>query len=238
MDFLVLRKRNTMKIAILFSGQLRGFPLCKKSLNDYILSVFSKDDVDIFFYIPDEDRQYINEVLDFDIKSLLVEKDFYHNIENRINCNNNITYSNTKISSNNYKLKGRIQHYLLQWYGVKKVFEMMESYGAANNITYDLIFRIRCDCSPRHIFPIDEIKKDEINVPNFDHYGGIHDRFAVGNFDNMKIYCSKYNYFDLDTMGNGNSESKMCNHLNNFNIKVNKINFMYDRLTKDGSIQP
>lgn len=224
-----------MKAAFLFSGQLRGFNHCLPNIQKYLFDVFEESDT--FVYCPKEDLSRLNELLQLNPKVMHFEEDFFHTLENLVDNNNQISYSKDSSEKNGYKSKGRMQHYFIQWYGVKKVYEMMEDYAKYQNKIYDIVFRIRFDTCPKTPLNLEEIKLDHINVPDFQHWFGIHDRFACGNMENMKVYCHKYDHMIFNNMGNGNCESRMLQHLNNHKVKINKINFYYTRLHQDGSLQ-
>lgn len=224
-----------MKAAFLFSGQLRGFNHCYPSLQKHLFDKF--EEADKFFYCPSDDITRVDELKALNPRSVVFEDDFHHVIEHRVDPNNEITYSKGRIEYNGYELKGRMQHYFLQWYGVKRAYEMMESYAKYQGKRYDLVFRVRFDACPKKDLDLTTLKLDHINIPDFEHWFGIHDRFACGNMENMKIYCKKYDYFVQNNMGKGNSESRLKQHLINHNIPVNKIDFYYTRLHNDGTLQ-
>ena len=225
-----------MKAAFLFSGQLRGFKYCIDSLKTELFDLF--DVSDKFFFCTTEDYNEIDLLKSLNPINLTFEQDFYHPLDEVVNSYNQITYSNSKIAQNGYSLKGRMQHYYLQWYGVKRVFEIMENYSLTSKKQYDLIFRLRFDTFMKTSLNINEVKLNCLNVPDFDHWGGIHDRFGFGSMDTMKVYCHQYDNFHLNNIGNSNSEGRLLQYLTNNKIDINKINFSYDRLNKDGSIQP
>lgn len=224
-----------MKAAFLFSGQVRGLTHCIEKLEEHLFSKF--DISDKFFYLPIEDTELISVVLKTDPTCIVFEQDFYHHLEEKISPHNQISYSHHTLSANNYSLKGRMQHYFLQWYGVKRVYEMMESYCKNRETDYDVVIRIRCDTRPYTPLNLQEINLESINIPRFQHHYGMHDRFAIGNMKNMKIYCSKYDNLINENMGNMNSENRLLHHLLNHQMTINLINFEYDRINKDGSKQ-
>jgi hypothetical protein len=224
-----------MKAAFLFSGQLRGFNHCLPSLQKHLFDKFEV--ADKFCYCTIDDLSRVDELAALEPKSLVFEQDFFHVIEHRVDPNNEITYSKGRIAHNGYELKGRMQHYFLQWYGVKRAYEMMETYAKHQGKRYDLVFRVRFDSNPKKDLDLDSLKLDHINIPNFEHWFGTHDRFACGNMQNMKIYCQKYDNFVLNNMGRGNSESRLKQHLENNKIPVNLIDFYYTRVHNDGTLQ-
>ena len=111
-----------MKAAFLFSGQLRGFNHCIEDFKEHLFSSF--DEYDTFFYLPVADGKRL-----FDIitpTSVLLEKDQFH--KEIKNFSNNICRSDKRSQDNKYEPLVHMQHYFLQWYGVKRVFEVFDSY--------------------------------------------------------------------------------------------------------------
>lgn len=221
-----------MKAAFLFSGQLRGFEYCIEHNKEFLFSAF--DEYDTFFYIPDTDGKKLFDL--FTPTSVLVERDQIH--KELPEFKNNIGYSLDRMQKNGYECKGRMQHYYLQWYGVKKVFDIFDSYKKLNDIDYDAIFRIRTDIKFYNKFVYE--KFDGIQISDKSGHGGIHDRLAYGSYENMKYYCSlydcvyggKYN----DCLFSGNSESKLLQHLNSGNValKTQPLGF-YQAVDCDGT---
>lgn len=237
-----------MNCAFLFSGQMRGFTHALPEMHNKLFSQF--DGFDTYFYIPDEDLTEVNVSSLQKLKPnvLCFEKDSLKNSETKdISHKNNITFSKPKIEKNEYILKNRMEHYILQWYGVYRCFQLFQEYVKINNIKYDLVCRLRCDHIPWENFPIDKINKDTLNIPlchnktNIkDYLGGVYDRFAIGPIDTIKIYCEKYLSILKDNIGHGNSELKLLEHLRQNNIdrsKINRLCYLHDRLNNDGTVQ-
>jgi hypothetical protein len=231
-----------MNTALLFSGQLRGFKHCVENLKKNLIEVFGECDSFMFLTMEDcFEEEYIRSVLN--PKKIIFQKDVYfENAESIVGPHNICGAGDKKIQSNGYKVNENLQRYLLQWYGVKRVYEMMENFSIQNNKKYDYVIRLRCDANFTNPFNIKCLKENYINVPNFDSWYGIHDRFAVGNMENMKVYCNKFDYISpkmaFGVTNFNNSESRMKNYLYFNNIKINEIDFYYERLNKDKTIQP
>lgn len=221
-----------MKAAFLFSGQLRGFKHCIESNEKYLFSAFAE--YDTFFYIPDTDGKKLFDI--YNPTSVLVEKDQTH--RELPEFQNNIGYSSDRMVKNGYECKGRMQHYFLQWYGVKRVFDVFDNYKKLNDIEYDVVFRIRTDIKFYNQFAYNPF--DGIQISDKFGHGGIHDRLAYGSYENMKYYCSlydniysgKYNEY----LFTGNSESKLLQHLNygNIDFRTQPLGF-YQAVDCDGT---
>lgn len=221
-----------MKAAFLFSGQLRGFNHCIENFNKYLFSAF--EEYDTFFYLPVADGKRL-----FDIitpTSVLLEEDQLH--KEIKNFANNICRSEKRSQDNNYKPLAHMQHYFLQWYGVKKVFEVFDSYRSLNDIKYDVIFRIRPDIKFFKQFVYEEFSG--IQTSDKSGSGGYYDRLAYGSYDHMKYYCSLYDCLYAEKYNNfeftGNSESKLKQHIiaGNINWKTQDLSF-YHSVNIDGT---
>jgi hypothetical protein len=229
-----------MRAAFLFSGQLRGFPVALKNFKNHLFSAFDK--YDTFFYIPSEDAKVLLDTASdsggFNLASFLAEKDQLH--PEIPNFQNNITYSLGKIEANGYEAKGRMQHYYLQWYGVHMVYNLFEKYKSVEEKKYDVVFRVRTDLNFKEPFTYEPF--DGIQIPNYNAWGGIYDRFAYGSVEDMKYYCSLYENLKTgkynECKHRGNSESKLRQHLESGNINIKIVNNVkYERINKDGTLQ-
>lgn len=227
-----------MKVAFLFSGQLRGFPIGIHSLVENLF--FNFDDYDTFFYIPNDANDAKVLFNSWNPTSATVELDQHH--EEISGFNNTITYSDGKMQYNGYTLKGRMQHYYLQWYGVKRVFELMESYRQVNNIHYDLVFRIRADFYFRSKFffsPFEgiQIPTHSLRPGSFYDNNQLYDRLAFGSYEHMKWYCSLYDHLKDYKDRNGPSEAKLKEHVDVMNIPIRYVDMDYVRINMDGTLQ-
>lgn len=224
--------KNNLKAAFLFSGQLRGFPFCVSAFNKYLFSVF--ETYDTFFYLPEADGKKL-----FDCwtpTAVTFERDQTH--PEIVGFENNICRSDQRSVANNYTAKAHMQHYFLQWYGVKRVYNLLEEYSVINNKYYDVVFRVRPDILFYEEF--NYVPFNGITVPNFSGSGGLYDRFAVGQQQYIKTYCKLYD--DIMSgkhnkmMYTGNSESKLLQHLQFYNIPIGITNIsFYHSINSDGS---
>ena len=220
------------RAAFLFSGQLRGFEHCIEPFKSYLFSAFTE--YDTFFYLPTVDGKKLYNV--WEPTAALLEIDQVHN--DISNFQHNICQSEKRSLENNYTPKAHLQHFYLQWYGVKKVFEVFDSFRKVNNLEYDIVFRIRPDIKFFESFIYNPF--EGIQTSNKPSSGGIYDRLAYGSYDNMKYYCSfydslykgKYNEFKYS----GNSESKLLQHITegNINWRTQNLNF-YHSVNVDGA---
>jgi hypothetical protein len=222
-----------MRAAFLFSGQLRGFHLCVDNYVEKLFTSFSE--YDTFFYIPGEDGKKLLDV--WSPTSCILESDQNH--PELSEFQNEIAYSDTKIISNGYSLKGRMQHYYLQWYGVKRVYELFQDFKSVCDIHYDVVFRVRTDFN--FLTKLDYHHFDGLQIPSYNSWGGIYDRLAYGPESYLKYYCSLYDRLNAGAYNElkylGNSESKLRQHLEYGNIPIKYVDLNYQRLNSDGSLQ-
>lgn len=226
-----------MRAAFLFSGQLRGFTLDGlDTLKQNLFSVF--EEYDTFFYIPPEDLVPL--INCYNPTVLLCEPDQYHpDVEgfgDQIGHSNNIP---------GYRvLNNALQHYWIQWYGVKRVFELFDSYRKVNNKHYDVVFRMRCDM--RFTSKLNYEPFDGIQIPDHHGHGGIYDRMAYGPVEHMRYYCSIYDEIRKgkykENINLGNSESKLMQHLAAYslenNVAIKFVKVPCHRIRMDGSYAP
>jgi hypothetical protein len=199
-----------MKAAFLFSGQLRGFNHCIDDFKQFLFSSF--DSYDTFFYLPPSDGERLFRLIT--PTSAVFERDQEH--RDIQGFQHNICRSDQRSAENNYEARKHMQHYFLQWYGVKRVFDIFESYRSLNNEKYDVVFRIRPDIKFYKKFNYCEF--DGIQTSDKSGSGGYYDRLALGSYENMKYYCSLYDCLyrgDYNKFEHtGNSESKLQQHIN------------------------
>lgn len=113
----------------------------------------------------------------------------------------------------------KIPNFLLMHYSLSKSFSQVPE-------DYDIIIRCRFDFFAKKtdwLFVLDDLmsNKYDIFVPDiFENWNGLQDRFAIGNYSSMKIYCNtfkkikylanKYNYLHPE-------------RILKFNLEENKI---------------
>ncbi len=198
-----------MKTAFLFSGELRGFKFAVDKLNKNLLGKFS--DCDTYFYIPNPT----------------------YKVEDYINPTKICYYDEPNHDIDNIKIEtgpNWEKRFVGQWYSLYMCKNMM----LESNIAYDLVFRVRPDSNFINEFDISLIDFDKLNVCGWSSWGGLNDRFAVGNMDIMKTYCDFY--LNLKEIY-GNSERKLMHHIKKNNIDVNIIDFFFERFDLDGTIR-
>lgn len=212
-----------MKAAFLFSGQLRGFEHCIEPFKQYLFSAFAE--YDTFFYLPTVDGKKLYSL--WEPTAALLEIDQVH--KDIPNFTQSIGRSDHRCTGNNYPALPHLQHYYLQWYGVKRVFEIFECFKTLNNIQYDVVFRIRPDIKFFEKFNYEFF--DGIQTSDKAGHGGYYDRLAYGSFEHMKHYCSLYDHLYQgkynEPVYSNNSESKLRQHIESKNIAWNPKPLQY-----------
>ena len=109
----------------------------------------------------------------------------------------------TKIPSNNM-FKTGTQRYLQQINGWKESNRMRKEYEKSKGFEYDWVIRSRIDVEYVPSLPSGDYTQDFLYLPNFHHFGGVNDRFAMGSSKLMDKYL---NIIDIY-----NENPKKCLH--------------------------
>jgi hypothetical protein len=212
----LLRTHNLYKnlenkrIAVLISGEIRCFD---KFYDNFIKYIYNNKTIFQAF-----DIYCVSTTINENLKSI---------------CKKYEVSTDTKYSKilHNNVLKTGVDKYIYQISDYQKVWRLMES----SDIKYDHVIRTRPDI--KHFYnPIlfSEFYDDMIEVPQFHYFTGVNDRFAIGDYESMKIYMNIYDDIDvlMKKYPNKNAEHILKMHLQDKNIKFtfNKyFNFKRDK---------
>lgn len=168
-----------MKIAIFFSGRVKGYEHTFSHLTS-IIDTYNP----IFFTSLNQESEddYIKTFCEkFNIKTNQInyEKTILPDCFNDVNSGSHVL--------NTYSM----------FYHNYKAFCLIEQYQTIHNIKFDVIVKYRAEIQSSDILKFNEIEDNKLYVPRGNDYGGINDQIAYGNFDIMKQYCE---------LGNGNVE--------------------------------
>ena len=216
-----------MKIAVCFSGQVRGIENTYKSIINFLDKSF--ESYKIFAYIPEDSHSNKFESY-FSTSKLLIEKDK--------------KILNTKLKLDQFKSvkhkfgtlrKARAAH-MLQLYGIFKANEMKRNYEVNLGTKFDWVLRCRSDLR----FYTDKINIKDLNnqylyTPNFHQFNGINDRFILGNSKNMDTFCDLYNYIKKYKVEGYNAETIFKNYLNIVKLENLELNIQFNRVRQDGT---
>jgi hypothetical protein len=134
-----------------------------------------------------------------------------------------------------------VQRVLKQLWGLEKVWNIYEKYGDK----HDVIVRWRPDTlfsiPPENPEIITQQNLNHVFIPKFSNYHGLNDRFAFGNYENMKTYFTRFQRLDefIDRKGMFHPETFLCWSMMDKKIIIQRTNAVFWSLRKDGSrIEP
>lgn len=219
-----------LKIAILYSGFLRGFENVKSNHHEFLhLSNNVKGFIHTWNILGDAP-------MDGRFKSVRTHKV----INNYFNpTRNSVLIENLKdMQADRFKkyAKDRSPQRLNSMlYSNQKSFELIDE-------GFDLYIKTRGDIEfvePLDINLINScVKYDSLVTPSFGGYSGMNDQFAYGSYNAMKAFCSTFN--NLDILANQTDympESLVAQNIKNLNINVltdTKVKYLIHR--GDGNI--
>jgi hypothetical protein len=179
-----------MKIAVCFSGHIRGYDKCKDNIEKYLIDPLRKSGtVDLYASVWDTAGhrnkwdESISPTSFTGFKSILIEKfDRQHFLTKYHSQKWNTKYSSSETSGDGASM----------WYKAKGCFQLLQE-------EYDLVFRVRPDIIYDKPFELPHVvEKGVVYMPAF--HGkypevtfGIMDHFAFGDIEAMSVY---FNTFD------------------------------------------
>lgn len=164
-----------MKIAVCMSGQCRTLNQTHENIRQNLMEPIG--DYDLFMYVPEDahsnDARLLNPTVLKIAEDLPID-------EGKL------------VNGKNCRFKSGVQAYLQQLYALKECNRLRLSYEQENGFGYDCVIR----CRPDILFtsPVPDITGLDLEVvflPDFHHFDGCNDRFAIGNSTNMTVYFSK-----------------------------------------------
>ena len=217
-----------MRVALCISGELRhGFASFPYIYNSFLNR---RDDVDVFIHSWESN----NDVFElYSAKHTILDdcEPTREYLINTLKLNSDVTIDGTSNISNN----------LLMYFGINKVISLVDY----NYDTYDILIRIRPDMYLNNKLNLDKIISDirsdkyDIQIPNSKYnFGGYNDQIAIGNRQSMKVYGNFIN--QIEAISNKykiwHSETLLKYYLDEFNIRVNQLNYDY-RLLRDVTLR-
>ena len=185
-----------MKIAICYSGAVRGLLNNLNHVVDVLFPDRKEHEIDFYLY-ADYNGGTIHQK---DIENGKVEPQGAKVQKERADFNCCLVNELDGFSNRMAKFQNKIKNYHMpykeqvhQWYSVQKVFDFVFE----QEKEYDVYVRIRCDLFPAGIMKFDwsNFEKNKVYVPFNAPFGGINDRFAFGSKKAMRIYS---NFYDSD----------------------------------------
>ena len=174
-----------MRIAILFTGRVKGFENCEEKFKQFILES-----------IKTQGHTY-----DIFLSHNKMNKE--DNVETFVK-NYNVVAWNSKFLDlswieKNVIIPEQYEHIcynsLFMFYHWNDVFEIMETYSKEKNINYDLIMYARADMIPEKPLLLPTVYNDKIvYTTKRANTNLLNDQFIIGNFYTMKEIMSIFNY--------------------------------------------
>ena len=215
-----------MRIAVLFSGRVAGYLSNYESLFKGLLK---GQEVDFFLsHSPElqEDLEGFKQI--FNPKILNNNEIVYPNVSN---------YP-TKDDANKHKT-------MCMYFNRKRVFEDLKKYMEEKGEQYDLYISCRVDSYYIHEMNYDlfqDCTDKDIYIPYLDDWGGVNDRFAIGNFKAMETYMSLYDEI-IDMLNEGtvfHPETLLLTYLKRKSMNIQRFHYLYRliRGTVDSPVRP
>lgn len=164
-----------MKTAVCMSGQCRSLNQIHPNIRQNLLDQI--DDYDLFMYVPKDDHSLDANLLSPTVLKIVEDRHIDEGLlVNGLNC----------------RFKTGVQAYLQQLHALKSCNQLKLAYQKENDIHYDCVIRCRPDIFFMSPVPkLENLDLNSIYLPDFHHFDGCNDRFAVGNSKNMTIYFNK-----------------------------------------------
>jgi hypothetical protein len=121
---------------------------------------------------------------------------------------------------------GLVKNHVCALESMKRGFLLVEKY-MSYGVSFKNIMFVRPDVMICNEFPLHQIVSDKINIPNFDHYGGYNDRFAVMNYKNALVYAKRIDELAAFRKNHGRIVSEHYTKfiIDKYRIPVNMIGF-------------
>jgi len=189
-----------VKVAICFSGTLRGFDACFPKIKTHFIDAWNVEPT-YFFYGP-KAKYHVGDIC----------KDIIFEYEEQT--------QKTILPINPAGYGCPLEYFSWQWYNSKKSLELAFNFSQE----FDAYMRIRADIYPvgRSSFNWDNFYKNLLYLPEKLSFGGVCDRIGFGSKEVMSVYANFYGSNEFYN-ANGNSETRMAAYLKANNIPINQI---------------
>lgn len=210
-----------MKIAVMYSGQFRTLDSCFENHVSNLIDPFLENghSVDIFasLHAGDRDPEFcLNWMQEKKFKKFELLKIQESNEENFQTLSKFHMFEN----------------WLRQICSLKNAFKLIDH-------DYDLVVRCRTDILLScEVEPAEELIDGSVFIPAHDNWTGYNDRFAIGTYEKMKIYCNLYENLASRKISGSNAESYLYYHLSFENVTVRRTKVEVTRLRQDGQVLP
>ena len=204
-----------MRVALLLTGQLRGFHHAIKTWGWFLPHV-----TDVYYHLlPPKPEETPVEKLLPNAKGKYIED---------LPGERHVWINPSGVGICVYPAQIVMGH---QFYSLQEGFKLITG-------TYDWVIRCRPDSYFGNGVDFTKLRNNRLYVPRRFSWGGINDRFGIGNQRDIGIYCNLYDHMN-DFIGspicNGNSEVRLARHLLLNRVHVRKLDLDYYVLNNDGS---
>lgn len=165
-----------MRTAVCISGQCRTLARTFRSIHENLLRPLG--DYDLFMFVSQDAHAQCAELLQPTVVQTAADRWIDENgLFNGRNC----------------RFKAGVQPYLQQLKALQQCHRLMENHARKNGIAYDCVVRSRPDLffiTP--VVPPQRLDLACLYLPDFHHFDGCNDRFAIGNPAHMAVYFNKF----------------------------------------------
>lgn len=196
-----------MKVAIFFSGRVKGFEGVKKHL------ILFKEKYSADFYVScgSHNESYSKFIEEFDIDE------------------NKRKFEEVKIPKEFFTFRKatetKIENCSSMFYHNKSCIELIEKSG----INYDVIVKYRADVNSDSVLEL-KVEENTIYIPNGNDFGGLNDQIAYGDLCSMKKYCAVWdNIPKICNDGHKfHPETLVSRNIEREKVNIARINFSWD----------
>ena len=222
---------HSSNAALLLSGQARNFKKTYSGFKKYILDPLG---CDVFINVSRDNDFKENEFttflddVDFNYNACLITRDF--ELPRKHAWMKEFEPYEKRACKVKNPLRKMYHRNMLQIYYLERCWGLMDSWDKK----YDVVIRSRMDMLIKT--PIPDIDTDKMRVYTSQfgatHPGCCNDRFAVGGYEPMKVYCNRWTGFEgLEWDGepdkNTIAECQLANYLDIHNVDYKKMEDMY-----------
>jgi hypothetical protein len=173
------------RVAILFCGRVKAWQHCFDRFKHHILQPLHNAGYEYDGFLSHSSKELTDDTRDFIQNYNIVS---YQTIIPDI--------SSITVPLDPHKYYKRSPY--VMYYHWKNAFHLAEEYSITNGFHYDLVIYMRADQyfnSDLNI--LDRLDSTAIYIPSGNDWTGLNDQFAMGSFENMKIFTSLYDNVHL-----------------------------------------
>ena len=229
-----------MRIAILIYGLNRGISTSFPSIQEKILSVLTKNNIEYDIYVHTYKLQGTYSNVRNNEKGIHIDPNemqtFVNPIEMVIDDQGEIDRLHD-IKTFNKHGDPWCNGYVSLWNLIRALYSLKCVWKLIQTKTYDGVIVVRPDVlflNELNIHDLlDAIHNDEIYVPSFSDCNGYNDRFALGSQKSMATYCTRYNHMkEYATKKQLHSETFLKHVIK----KAKKTSIRFNRIRANGTI--